>query len=486
MWLPRVLLAWLMIALGPGCAPALFVSQRSDPILYSEPSRGAVTFWGHASVYVDIAGFGIVTDPVFGSRYSPFNGRRIPKPPPSAYDQTDVILISHAHQDHLQPSTLARFPESAVILCPEPSEKYVCGLGPKVQVMRPGDEFPIPGGRIVAVPADHAGGRYARKPLPDGRALGYVIETPRITIYYSGDTDYFWGIEQVGAILRPDLAILNVNAHLRPADALRATLALGASRVIPAHVGAYGGRAAGRGRQWQKEFIRLAGALALPLRVGESVALDSIAVRPKRHGSNSRWMEQGDEPRAMIARSGFLDRLETTSGRILALPDPAAVGISRFAEMEAGLFRGAKPNDAGIRYLKARGFRSVISLRRDGDERRKVEALGLRYFEIPLHAGLFGSTEPTDEEIRTFLSLLADSANRPAFFHCRHGRDRTGAMAALYRIRVDQWPAEDAIEEMRAFGASRFYKDLYRPVYACRERRLRTQASGTSACSPGP
>ena len=126
----------------------LVSSTSPDPDLYAEPPVDAVTFWGHACVYIDVRGRGIVTDPVFGRRYSPLNGRRIPSPPPSAYERTRVILISHAHQDHLQPRTLARFPKQALILCPPPCERYVRGLGPRVRVIRMGEEVRIRGGSI--------------------------------------------------------------------------------------------------------------------------------------------------------------------------------------------------------------------------------------------------------------------------------------------------------------------------------------------------
>jgi L-ascorbate metabolism protein UlaG (beta-lactamase superfamily) len=254
--------------------PSPFAAARHDPDLYAEPLGEAVTFWGHACVYIDVRGRGIVTDPVFGRRYSPLNGRRIPSPPPSAYEQTRVILISHAHHDHLQPRTLARFPKRAVILCPPPSERYVRSLGPRVRVMRVGEEYRFSGGMIVAVPADHPGGRYSHTSEADGRALGYVIRTESGTVYYSGDTDYFPGIETIGWRYQPDLALLNVNAHLRPADALRAAEALGSPPVVPLHLGAYGGRAARRGRRWHREFLELAGPLAMPLQVGESVRLN--------------------------------------------------------------------------------------------------------------------------------------------------------------------------------------------------------------------
>jgi len=273
----RALMVATSLAMLSGCAaPSPFVHKPIDAQLYHEPHRNAVTFWGHASVYIDADGVGIVTDPVFESSYSPIHPRKVPRPPTSAYDQTSIVLISHAHSDHLDPPTLRRFPRTAVILCPAPAEKYVRGLGPGVQVMRPGDTYAFPGGTVVAVAAHHPGGRWTGKAEADGRALGYVIVTPERTIYYSGDTDYFPGIEDVGRRFHPDLAILNVNVHLPPEDAIRAVAAIGADRVVPIHRGAFGGGHQGRNARYREEFQHLADSLSIPLGVGDDLSLGTL------------------------------------------------------------------------------------------------------------------------------------------------------------------------------------------------------------------
>jgi len=429
--------AALLIALTTSCAPALLARSRPDARWFPEPRAGTVAFWGHSCVYMDLDGFGIITDPVFGARYSPFHGRRIPAPPFESFDQTRLVLISHAHQDHLQPSTLKRFGPNTTILCPVPSEKHVRGLGPKVRVMRPGDVVSFPGGSVTAVMANHPGGRWQRRARLDGGALGYVIRTPKRTLYYSGDTEYFTGFDSIRVAHHPDVAILNVNVHLPPADAIRAEAALGYPRVIAVHMGAYASPMGKPNSRWHEEFLGLAGELGVPLRVGESIAWDSIRAAPT--------------PASHLTQMAPL-----ASGGISA--------ISHFTQVEPGLYRGARPGTRGLRRLHEAGFRSVISLIHDNEERREAERLGLHYAEIPLHANVFGSSEPTEAQIRRFIELAGDSALRPAYFHCRHGRDRTGVMAALYRTRAQGWTRESALREMRALGASRFYKDLYRPL----------------------
>jgi L-ascorbate metabolism protein UlaG (beta-lactamase superfamily) len=139
--------------------------------------------------------------------------------------------------------------------------------------MKPGDSCEFLGGTIIAVAAHHPGGRNSLNAEADGRALGYVIRTENETIYYSGDTDYFEGIADVGERYRPNIALLNVNPHLPSEDALRAFTALGSPRVIPIHSMGYGGPTANANIRRRAEFSALLGTLALPLAVGESLPL---------------------------------------------------------------------------------------------------------------------------------------------------------------------------------------------------------------------
>ena len=219
-----------------GCSRSM---ADADPTLFPDPTDNTITFWGHACVYIDVDGYGIVTDPVF-QKTTDWRRRKVPAPPPASYANTGVILVSHGHSDHLSANTIGTFPESATVLCSEPSAKYLTDIPQNVVVMKIGDEYEYPGGKVVAVAAHHTGGRFGLSAKADGRALGYVVYTPRSVIYYTGDTNYFRGIDDIGIKYRPDVAIINVNGHLHSSDAILAAFATGALTVIPAHFGAYG------------------------------------------------------------------------------------------------------------------------------------------------------------------------------------------------------------------------------------------------------
>lgn len=138
--------------------------------------------------------------------------------------------------------------------------------------------------------------------------------------------------------------------------------------------------------------------------------------------------------------------------------------IPRFAEIEPGLARGGQPTEQGFRFLRARGYRTVVSFRRSSDERRVVEEMGIHYVHIPMRAGLFGSIAPTKEDVARFLSVVSDSSQRPVFIHCLRGKDRTGTMAAIYRIESGGWTNEEARREMLSFGFNRYYGNLMQYV----------------------
>lgn len=122
-------------------------------------------------------------------------------------------------------------------------------------------------------------------------------------------------------------------------------------------------------------------------------------------------------------------------------------GVENAGKVSEFLYRGAQPRGEGYEELKKMGISIVVDLRNskpvksEGGETReqvKVEAVGMRYVEIPASAW-FG---PTPGQVATFLQLLHDSEKQKVFVHCYFGDDRTGMMVATYRIAVDHWTSD--------------------------------------------
>ena len=151
----------------------------------------------------------------------------------------------------------------------------------------------------------------------------------------------------------------------------------------------------------------------------------------------------------------------TTTGRPFAARVTDAKGILNVAKVREGLYRGGQPDgDEGYAWLKSLGIKTVISLRSWHEEQSAVEKHGMTGVRLAVQADVFGSEPPTREQVDEFFRIVLDPAQGPVYFHCKHGKDRTGTMAALYRIEVDGWTNEEAIEEMQEFGYHDVFKDL--------------------------
>ena len=130
-------------------------------------------------------------------------------------------------------------------------------------------------------------------------------------------------------------------------------------------------------------------------------------------------------------------------------PNSANIKIRNFGQMDARFYRGAQPKDSDYNDLAGLGVKTVIDLRDDAQssEKRSVEALGMRYVNIPMSDSVY----PRAEQIESFLRLTEDPATGKFFVHCAGGRHRTGVMGAVYRFNHDHWNYDQAYAEMKAY-----------------------------------
>ena len=126
-------------------------------------------------------------------------------------------------------------------------------------------------------------------------------------------------------------------------------------------------------------------------------------------------------------------------------------GVSNAFQITDTLYRGAQPSEAGFRSLHEMGVKTVINLRKVHDDDDEVENVQLNGKLITIHIPMY-AWDVTEKEILQFLEVVADESNHPIFFHCKHGSDRTGTMAAAYRLVFQGWTKEKAIKEMKQGG----------------------------------
>ena len=228
--------------------------RSHKPHLVGERELG-LTFIGHSSFLVQIAGHNLVIDPNFARWLIILKRQRRPGIRLRDLPPIDYVLVSHAHFDHLhRPSLRAiarltrwRCGRAPQIIVPNNVADVVGRLGfSRIHQMDWWQEFRDGRLTITHTPAQHWGARMLRD-FHRGFG-GYVVRSPQHSLYHAGDTAYFEGFREIGRRLRPELALLPIgayhpehfrNVHTSPEDALQGFLDLGSRWMVPMHYGTF-------------------------------------------------------------------------------------------------------------------------------------------------------------------------------------------------------------------------------------------------------
>lgn len=203
---------------------------------------------GHSTILISFSGVSILTDPNFSHRIK--IARRVVGLPidPEEIKDLDIILISHAHYDHLDLASLKRLPKQSLLVVPEGCQVLVDGLGfSKVVEMKWNEVLPFHGLTIEAIQPAHWG---KRSPFDDeDRGYNsYLLSAKGKRILFAGDTGYSKIFEVKGKEGAIDLAFLPISAykpdwfrrnHASPEEALKMFLESGARYMIPIHWGTF-------------------------------------------------------------------------------------------------------------------------------------------------------------------------------------------------------------------------------------------------------
>lgn len=211
-----------------------------------------VVWFGHSSMYMQLDGVKYLIDPVFSSSASPIPGSV------KAYKGTDVyttddmpvvdyLFISHDHYDHLDYATIVALKDKV--------KHVVCGLGVGAhfeywgyntnqilemdwyQTVTVNDNY-----KIHIMPTHHDGGRALKR--SQGLWISFVIESPSMKVFYSGDGGYDPVFKEIGDKFGSiDFALVecgqyNVawqSVHKLPEEVKQATIDIKAKRMMPVH-----------------------------------------------------------------------------------------------------------------------------------------------------------------------------------------------------------------------------------------------------------
>ena len=200
-----------------------------------------ITYVGHATVLVELAGARVLTDPVLRSRLLLIIRRHGTLPADEVGTSLDAVLISHLHGDHLDFPSLRRLGPSTRIIAPFGAARTLARRGFRnVVELKPGESTRA-GVEISATPAIHDGRRY--RVGPQVAALGYVLDGGSRRIYFAGDTELFPEMGELSDGL--ELTLLPVSGwgprmssgHLDPGRAAEAAAILRPRIAVPIHWG---------------------------------------------------------------------------------------------------------------------------------------------------------------------------------------------------------------------------------------------------------
>jgi len=148
-------------------------------------------------------------------------------------------------------------------------------------------------------------------------------------------------------------------------------------------------------------------------------------------------------------------------------------GVPNLHKVSDSLYRSAQPSAEGMKNLRAIGVETIVNLRSFHSDRDEIGDTGLAYEHIYMKAW-----HPEEEEAVRFLQIVANPRRYPVLVHCQHGADRTGTMVALYRVAVQGWNKEEAIEEMfqGEFGFHGIWDNLIQWINALDVERIKKRA----------
>lgn len=223
--------------------------HRPTPRLW--PDQGLHAAWlGHSTVLMKIDGFLMITDPVLFSHvgvdlgFTQVGIKRLVAPALSVEElpPLDLILLSHAHFDHLDTRTLRRLESTntEVVMARATSDLIRADRYRQVRELGWGDTVRVGPLEIRAQEVRHWGARIRTDTYRGYN--GYLISSDRRRILFAGDTADTDTFRELKTTRGVDLAIMPVgaynpwiHAHCTPEQALRMGLEAGAQQFLPVH-----------------------------------------------------------------------------------------------------------------------------------------------------------------------------------------------------------------------------------------------------------
>ena len=223
-----------------------------------------ITFYGHASIGIEVAGKHILVDPYISAN-----------PKASHIDiqslKADYILLTHAHNDHILDVEVIAKRTNAVIVSNYEIATHFGDKGLQFHPMNLGGSWKFDFGTLKYVNAIHTSS------FPDGsyggNPGGFVIEGEHKNIYIAGDTALTMDMKLIPMRTKLDLAILPIgdNFTMNVDDAIIASDFVDCDKILGYHYDTFGYIEINHDQAKKKFFD--AGKDLMLLEIGESIDL---------------------------------------------------------------------------------------------------------------------------------------------------------------------------------------------------------------------
>lgn len=238
-FLNDVLIPHMLAPRLPGIEPKAFPKMEQD--------ETGVAWLGHAGFLVHIGGQNVLIDPNWALWHGPVKRVRHPSVALTDLPYIDLVLITHAHFDHLHMPTLRAVAAGQPIIVPKGVGSIVkrCAFN-RIVELETWQTTHFRNLDITLTPARHWGARMLHDTYR--KFGGYLISSKDRTVFHCGDSSLFDGFKEIGKRADIDVALMPIGAyeapsgrpvHMNPEEALEAFEMTGAGHMIPMHYGTF-------------------------------------------------------------------------------------------------------------------------------------------------------------------------------------------------------------------------------------------------------